>query len=128
MLKNPISTAIGILVTLFFCLAVFGLFYGVISDHPKPAKEVELLQNLWMMRRAIDFYATDKERQPKSLQELVDTGYLPEIPIDPLTKSNKTWVVQNTANSSGQPAEVGITDIHSGAKGADANGKPYNQY
>lgn len=127
MIKNPISTAVGILVALLIGTAIFGAFYGVI-DQPRRAEEIQLQQNLWAVRRAIDFYSTDKEKQPKSLQELVDTGYLPEIPIDPLTKSNKTWLVQNASTSSGQPAEVGIIDVHSAAPGADASGKPYNQY
>lgn len=126
MIKNPISTVIGILVTLFFCFMSFSFFYGLYDQ--RPAKEVKLRQDIWMMRRAIDFYATDKERQPKSIQELVNDGYLREIPVDPLTGSNKTWAFENGGKSSGRLTESGITDVHSGASGADVNGKPYNQY
>lgn len=96
--------------------------------HQHRAKEVVLQQDLWAMRRAIDYYKTDKEKAPQSLQDLVQAGYLREIPIDRLTKSNKTWVIGNKAESSEQTAKAGITDVHSGASGADANGKPYNQY
>ena len=80
------------------------------------------------MRRAIDFYSVDKNKALVSLRDLVDAGYLREIPIDPLTRSNKTWIIEKQAISSEQGSETWIADVHSGAAGADANGKPYNQY
>jgi general secretion pathway protein G len=119
-----ISSSVILLAGLAFGLSAIYKY----QRHQHRANEVVLQQNLWAMRRAIDFYSVDKNKAPVSLQGLVDAGYLREIPIDPLTNSNKTWIIQNAATSSGQPAETGITDIHSGAKGADASGKPYNQY
>src|SRR5262245_29185727 len=53
-------------------------------QHMQRAKEVVLQQNIWAMRRAIDYYATDKEKPPSSLQELVSAGYLRDIPKDPV--------------------------------------------
>ena len=43
------------------------------------------------MRQAIDSYTMDKEKAPQSLDDLVTTGYLREIPSDPVTHSNSTW-------------------------------------
>lgn len=83
-------------------------------------KDLVLQQSLWVLRRGIEFYTVDLKNPPNSLQDLVDRKYLREIPVDPFTQSNQTWVLENS--------ESGITDVHSNASGADSSGKPYNQY
>jgi general secretion pathway protein G len=90
--------------------------------------EVVLQTSLWAMRRAIDFYTQDLKRPPKSLQDLVDERYLREIPTDPITRSNKTWVFEKRPNASQPENDDGIVSVHSPAAGADTSGKPYNQY
>ncbi len=94
--------------------------------HMQRAKEVVLQQNLWAMRRAIDYYSTDKEKPPASLQDLVSAGYLREIPKDPLC-SDCTWIEvpsqSDDANSVG-----GIGDVKSSTQGNDSNGKAYSEY
>ena len=93
------------------------------------AKEVVLQQNLWTMRRAIDFYTTDKEKAPGSLQELVDAGYIREIPKDPMCPDDCQWLTEapkttsDDLNSSG-----GIGNVRSAAPGVDSNKKPYSEY
>jgi len=93
--------------------------------HLQRAKEVVLMQNLWTMRRAIDFYWQDKEKPPSNLQDLVSTGYLREIPKDPIC-SECQW------NEVAAPAEEnsagGIGDVKSTAPGEDSNGKPFTDY
>ncbi|MGE0131740.1 MAG: hypothetical protein AB7U82_26960 [Blastocatellales bacterium] len=80
------------------------------------------------MRRAIDFYWTDKQQPPQSLKDLVNSGYLRDIPADPFTGSNQTWIIERESQTPGQQSQPGIVDVHSGAAGADAGGKAYNQY
>lgn len=94
--------------------------------HLRRAKEVVLQQNLWTMRRAIDFYWQDKEKPPANLQELVVAGYLREVPKDPICADcqwNEISAPADDANSAG-----GIGDIKSTAPGEDANGKPFADY
>jgi general secretion pathway protein G len=116
---------------LYLLILCFVYFIGLSRyiDRPIKSKEVVLMQGLWTMRRAIDFYWQDKERPPQSLQELVRAGYLREIPADPFTKSTQTWVIEREkeadAASEGTP---GVSDVHSGAAGADRDGKAYNRY
>jgi len=94
--------------------------------HLRRAKEVVLQQNLWTMRRAIDYYSSDKERPPASLQDLVSSGYLREIPKDPICP-DCTWVeVPGTSENVNIPA--GIGDVRSSAEGVDSNGKAYTEY
>lgn len=90
------------------------------------AKEVTLAQNLWTMRRAIDFYWQDKEKPPANLQDLVATGYLREIPKDPVCPDcqwNEISAPNDDLNSSG-----GIGDVKSSAPGSDSSGKPFLNY
>lgn len=59
---------------------------------PEPTKhaEIKLLRNLKAIRRAIKDYAADNGVGPESLQDLVDEGYLGNVPDDPLT--GKEWL------------------------------------
>jgi general secretion pathway protein G len=94
--------------------------------HLKRAKEVVLMQNLWTMRRAIDFYWQDKEKPPSNLQELVSAGYLREVPKDPMCSDcewNQVPAPPDDTNSAG-----GVGDVKSTAPGEDSNGKPFTDY
>src|ERR1700761_7797101 len=55
------------------------------------ASEAVLKEDLYTMRRAIDSYTVDKEKAPQSLDDLVQSGYLKSIPIDPITHRTDTW-------------------------------------
>jgi general secretion pathway protein G len=93
--------------------------------HLRRAKEVVLQQNLWTMRRAIDFYWQDKEKPPANLQELVSAGYMREVPKDPMC-SDCQW------NEISAPVDeqntTGISDVKSTAEGVDSNGKAFTDY
>ncbi len=94
--------------------------------HLKRAKEVVLQQNLWTMRRAIDFYWQDKEKPPANLQELVSAGYLREIPKDPVCADCQWTEIPapaDDANSAG-----GMGDVKSAAPGEDSSGKSFADY
>ena len=107
---------------------VFAVPRYIVCLQPRRLENVELQQNLFTMRRAIDCYWMDKEHPPQSLQNLVDAGYLREIPKDPLTKSNQTWFIEREKEPSVPNTKPGIVDVRSGASGLDRSGKPYNLY
>jgi general secretion pathway protein G len=95
--------------------------------HLRRAKEVVLRQDLWAMRRAIDYYSTDKEQPPSSLEELVSAGYLREIPKDPLCPADCQWATV-PAPTDGLSSAGGIGDVKSSAPGTDSNGVPFSEY
>jgi general secretion pathway protein G len=77
------------------------------------AREATLHQDLFVMRQAIQNYTSDKEAGPTSLDDLVSSGYLHSIPLDPITRQ-KNWVTESTdLLVSAQQTAVGITDVHS---------------
>jgi general secretion pathway protein G len=90
------------------------------------AKESVLRSNLFTMRSVIDQYTYDKERPPQSLQELVDEGYLREVPIDPFTESRDTW--QTVVDSSTPGGESGMWDVKSGSNRTSLEGSAYNEW
>ena len=95
----------------------------------KAAKESVLREDLHVMRQAIQAYTMDKQKAPQSLQDLVDAGYLREIPTDPMTRSTDTWVTdQSDAMSSVDQTEPGIDDVHSGDEDNGSNGQPYSSW
>jgi len=92
--------------------------------------EAALCASLFQMRKVIDNFHDDKQRYPRSLDELVP-DYIRRIPADPLTGSNKTWrltteeTVLPSADFTTETApksESYIIDVHSGA------GAPYSDW
>jgi prepilin-type N-terminal cleavage/methylation domain-containing protein len=53
------------------------------------AKETVLHSNLFAIRSAIDEYSYDKQKAPQSVQDLVSSGYLRDVPRDPITGSKR---------------------------------------
>jgi len=93
------------------------------------ARESVLRQNLFTLRSVIDQYTMDKQKAPQSLQDLIDAGYLKQIPMDPFTNSRESWqLVQEDTLLSVDQTETGISDVHSGAPGAGSDGTPYAQW
>lgn len=97
-----------------------------VIKHLQRAKEVVLQQNLWTMRRAIDFYWQDKEKPPVNLQELVSAGYLREIPKDPICADCQWTEIPAPADDSNSAGGMG--DVKSSAPGEDSNGTPFADY
>jgi general secretion pathway protein G len=93
------------------------------------AREAVLKQNLFSLRSTIDQFTIDKNRAPQSLDELVQAGYLRQIPVDPMTGSRDTWVVaQEDVMLSVDQTQPGITDVHSGSTGTGSDGIPYSEW
>jgi len=92
------------------------------------AKESVLKTNLHSMRRQIEEFAADRGRYPESLQELVEKGYLREIPLDPITNSRETWVTVEEEQALSGDEKPGIKDVKSGAEGVSSEGTPYSDW
>lgn len=89
------------------------------------ARESVLRSNLMTMRTLIDQYTYDKESPPQSLEDLVDEGYLREVPIDPITQSRDTWEL---VIDTGPTGETGLFDVRSGSDETSLAGTPYSEW
>ncbi|HZD47237.1 MAG TPA: prepilin-type N-terminal cleavage/methylation domain-containing protein [Silvibacterium sp.] len=95
----------------------------------KAAKEAVLKEDLHVLRNAIDSYTMDKQKAPQSLDDLVQAGYLREIPKDPMTHSSETWVTatDDTLQSIDQ-TDPGVNDVHSGSQEVGTDGQMYSTW
>ena len=95
----------------------------------RAAREAVLKEDLQTMRGAIDSYTADKQKGPQSLDDLVQDGYLREIPTDPMTHAKDTWVTDmgDTLRSVDQ-TDPGIDDVHSGSQETGTDGQPYSAW
>ena len=107
-------------------LAAILILISGTTDPPLRQREAILRKAFFDLREQIDNYSLVKEKSPQTLDDLVAAGFLKEIPADPFTGSNQTWVpvTEDIAMSIDQ-RETGITDVHSGSKAVAADGTPY---
>lgn len=93
------------------------------------AREAVLKEDLQTMRMAIDSYTMDKQKAPQALDDLIQDGYLRNVPEDPMTHSKDTWVPDTSeAMYSIDQTEPGINDVHSGSEETGSDGQPYSSW
>ncbi len=122
------------LIELMIVMVVIGLLAAIAipsyTNNVRNAKEAVLREDLRTMRGAIDSYTIDKQKAPQSLDDLVQSGYLKSMPVDPFTKRSDTWMPaqSDVLSSIDQTDSGGINDIHSGAQMTAADGSSYNTW
>ena len=89
--------------------------------------ETVLKDDLRKMRSLIDQYAADKGRLPQSLDELVSSGYMREVPIDPFT-GQKDWAITTGEDPNSSEGEQGMTDVHSASAETSTEGTAYSEW
>ena len=95
----------------------------------KGAKEAALKEDLHVLREAIDSYTMDKQKAPQSLDDLIQDGYLKEIPVDPFTRTKDSWVTDSgDALHSLDQTDPGVDDVHSGSQETGTDGQPYSTW
>jgi general secretion pathway protein G len=93
------------------------------------AKESVLKNNLFTIRMMIDEYSYDKQKAPQTLQDLVQEGYLREVPRDPITGNNTSWrTIMEDATQATSSTEPGIFDVRSGSDKMSLEGTPYSDW
>jgi len=92
------------------------------------SRESVLRSNLSTLRSVISQYTLDKQKAPQSLDELVQAGYLRQIPVDPMTKETNWEVVQEDVMMAVDQQEPGITDVKSASSNTASDGTAYNTW
>src|SRR5262245_27658148 len=85
-------TLIELMVVISIVVILLSLAIPNYTRSIEHAKETALHQDLYTMRSLIDQYTLDKQKAPQSLDDIVQAGYLKELPKDPFTNSRETWV------------------------------------
>ncbi|MEW5561959.1 prepilin-type N-terminal cleavage/methylation domain-containing protein [Enterobacter asburiae] len=86
-------TLIELLVVMAIIATLMTLVAPRFFQQTERAKVVVLEHNLHALRSAIDGFRRDRLQGPEQLQDLVEEGYLRELPLDPVTNSRDRWLV-----------------------------------
>jgi general secretion pathway protein G len=121
------------LLELMIVMVVIGILAAIAipsyTNSVRSAKEAVLREDLHTMRAAIDSYTVDKQKAPQSLDDLVQSGYLKVMPVDPFTLRSDTWITaQEDTLMSIDQTQPGIDDVHSGAQITASDGTSYNTW
>lgn len=90
------------------------------------AREASLKSSLNVMRDAIDKFAADKNKYPESLDELVQQGYLRQVPEDPVTGRKDSWQMLPPAEGDILPGKM--ADVRSGSSAKSQVGEAYSSW
>ena len=91
-------------------------------------REGVLKNNLAIMRERLDQFRADRNKYPNNLQELVDGGYLRDIPEDPMTGLAEWEEVYSDYDPNEPDAEPGIEDVQSRSAESGSDGRPYSEW
>jgi len=136
MLKRIAGTERGFtLIELMIVVTIIGILAAIAAPNYQwgiiKAREAVLLEDLYTIRSTIDQYYADQGKYPDTLRALVEdkNKYLREVPKDPFTRSNETWVVTPppASDEPGYGGE-GVYDVHSGSTRIGSNGVPYSEW
>jgi len=119
-------TLIEVLVVLTLIVVLASMGMTQYRNSVTRAEEAVLKENLFRMNDAIDQYYADKNKWPSDLADLAASGYIREIPIDPMTKSKDTWTTTQAEPDPNNPAsQVGIYSVKSGSERTALDGTSY---
>jgi general secretion pathway protein G len=122
-------TLIELMIVIAIILILIGMAAGRYDKSVVKSREAVLAHNLQIVRQAIDNYTLDKQNAPQSLDDLVQAGYLRDIPTDPMTQQ-KDWQTKfgDTVLTPDQ-VTVGVEDVHSNSERTSPfDGTAYNTW
>ena len=122
-MKQPRKTLVYVAIVI---LALAFRLFQIRCPLLRGTRERRLTLELTTIRLAIEDYSLDKERGPRTLQDLVDAHYLPEIPVDPFTQ-REDWVPEIDDPRAGVVGPE-IVSVHSASDQAGCNGNPYKDW
>ena len=127
---NQGFTLIEMMIVIFIMLTLIAIAIPNFSRSVQRSREAVLRQNLFTLRDLISQYTLDKQKAPQSLDDLVQAGYLKQIPKDPITNQTD-WAVEqeeDTVMSPDEQDQGGIDDVHSASTAVGSDGTAYNTW
>lgn len=113
-------------------LLVLGILFAIAVPRYQAqilkAREAVLEHNLATVRERLDQYRADHDEFPANLADLVVSGYLREIPEDPITQSILWEEVRDGYDPMFPDSPVGVSDIRSRSEEAGTDGRPYREW
>jgi general secretion pathway protein G len=121
-------TLIELMIVISIILILVSISIPIYNQSILRAKESVLRQNLFTLRSVISQYTLDKQKAPQSLDDIVQAGYLKQIPKDPMTGEANWQVEQEDVLLAIDQQEPGISDVHSASNASSTEGSAYSTW
>lgn len=121
-------TLIELMIVISLILILVSIAIPLYNHSILRAKESVLRQDLFTLRSVISQYTLDKQKAPQSLDDLVQAGYIKQIPKDPFTNETNWQVEQEDTLLAVDQQEPGISDVHSSSNQNSSEGTAYSSW
>jgi general secretion pathway protein G len=121
-------TLIEMVIVIAMIMILLGIAVPTYRASIQRARDATMRQNLFTIRQVIQEFTLDKQRAPQSLDEISQSGYMKDIPVDPCTNQKDWTVVQEDVLLAVDQNQPGITDVHSNCALRSSDGTPYSDW
>src|SRR5437660_1317462 len=119
-------TLLEMMIVLSIILILMAIAVPVYNQSILRSREAVLRQDLFTLRSVISQYTLDKQKAPQSLDDVVQAGYMKQIPSDPFTSQPNWQVEQEDVLLAVDQQEPGISDVHSASNQTSSEGTAYS--
>jgi len=121
-------TLIEMMVAISVMIILLGVTIPIYSASIRKAREDNFRQNLETLNRMIFQYTLDKQKAPKSLDDLTSAGYIEKVPED--ITGTQSWELEEDDSTiiSLRQTEGGVYGVHSASNHLGSNGKAYSEW
>src|SRR5580704_16429463 len=122
-------TLLEMMIVISIMVILMSIALPIYNQSVVRSREAVLRNDLFQLRSLISQYTLDKQKAPQSLDDLVQAGYIKQIPNDPTT-GKPDWTVDQEENTIMDPSQTdtGINDVHSSSTGMGTDGTAYNTW
>ena len=122
-------TLIEIMIVVSLVILLSAIAFATYKNSVQRGREAVLHEDLFRLRDAIDQFYADRGKYPTDLEELASSNYIRRVPVDPMTNSSSTWVTEQAEPDPNNPtAQIGISNVKSGAEGTGIDGSNYSDW
>ena len=121
-------TLLELMIVISIILILMAVAVPVYNQSIVRSREAVLRQDLFTLRSVISQYTLDKQKAPQGLDDVVQAGYLRQLPVDPMTGQSNWEVVQEDVLLAVDQQDPGISDVHSASNATASDGTAYSSW